>query len=82
MKHARNFVYWHCRSAARWRGWRAPVTVLGVEYNLTSFSAGYGFDSIAIALLAKSTNPIGIIRRRFSEGCAAEWNGRPDAAAN
>ena len=35
--------------------------VLGLEHNLkASFSAGYGFDSIAIALLAKS-NPIGII---------------------
>jgi general nucleoside transport system permease protein len=36
-------------------------TVLGLEHNLkASFSAGYGFDSIAIALLAQS-NPIGII---------------------
>ncbi|KPV51961.1 hypothetical protein SE17_18270 [Kouleothrix aurantiaca] len=35
--------------------------MLGLEHNLkSSFSAGYGFDSIAIALLAKS-NPIGII---------------------
>jgi simple sugar transport system permease protein len=35
--------------------------VLGLEHNLkASFSAGYGFDSIAIALLARS-NPIGII---------------------
>jgi general nucleoside transport system permease protein len=35
--------------------------VLGLEYNLKSqFSAGYGFDSIAIALLARS-NPIAII---------------------
>ncbi len=35
--------------------------VLGLEHNLkASFSAGYGFDSIAIALLARS-NPIAII---------------------
>jgi general nucleoside transport system permease protein len=35
--------------------------VLGLEHNLkAAFSAGYGFDSIAIALLARS-NPIGII---------------------
>jgi simple sugar transport system permease protein len=35
--------------------------VLGLEHNLkAAFSAGYGFDSIAIALLAKS-NPIAII---------------------
>ena len=35
--------------------------VLGLEHNLkTGFSAGYGFDSIAIALLAGS-NPLGII---------------------
>ncbi len=35
--------------------------VLGLEHNVKSlFSSGYGFDSIAIALLAKS-NPVGII---------------------
>jgi simple sugar transport system permease protein len=34
---------------------------LGLEHNVKSvFSSGYGFDSIAIALLAKS-NPIAII---------------------
>jgi simple sugar transport system permease protein len=37
------------------------VQVLGLEHNLkAAFSAGYGFDSIAIALLAAS-NPLGII---------------------
>jgi simple sugar transport system permease protein len=42
-------------------GLAGTTTVLGLEHNLkASFSAGYGFDSIAIALLARS-NPIGII---------------------
>ncbi len=42
-------------------GLAGGATVLGLEHNLkASFSAGYGFDSIAIALLAQS-NPIGII---------------------
>jgi ABC-type uncharacterized transport system permease subunit len=35
--------------------------VLGVNYNLASaFSAGYGFDSIALALLGKS-HPLGVV---------------------
>ena len=35
--------------------------VLGVNYNLAmAFSAGYGFDSIALALLGKS-NPLGVV---------------------
>ena len=34
---------------------------MGLEHNLkASFTAGYGFDSIAVALLARS-NPLGII---------------------
>jgi ABC-type uncharacterized transport system permease subunit len=42
-------------------GLAGAATVLGLEHNLkAAFSAGYGFDSIAIALLARS-NPIGII---------------------
>jgi simple sugar transport system permease protein len=42
-------------------GLAGTVQVLGLEYNLKAqFSAGYGFDSIAIALLARS-NPIAII---------------------
>ncbi len=42
-------------------GMAGASQVLGLEHNLkASFSAGYGFDSIAIALLAAS-NPIGII---------------------
>ncbi|MBA3945354.1 MAG: ABC transporter permease [Herpetosiphonaceae bacterium] len=42
-------------------GMAGVTQVLGVEYNVKSlFSSGYGFDSIAVALLAKS-NPIAII---------------------
>ena len=42
-------------------GMAGASQVLGLEHNLkASFSAGYGFDSIAIALLAAS-NPIGVI---------------------
>lgn len=42
-------------------GMAGAVQVLGLEHNLkASFSAGYGFDSIAIALLAAS-NPLGVI---------------------
>ena len=42
-------------------GLAGAVQVLGLEHNLKAqFSAGYGFDSIAIALLARS-NPIAII---------------------
>ncbi len=42
--------------------------VLGLEHNLPSaFSSGYGYDSIAVALLAKS-NPIGVIPAAFIWG--------------
>jgi general nucleoside transport system permease protein len=42
-------------------GLAGATQVLGLEHNLKAqFSAGYGFDSIAIALLARS-NPIAII---------------------
>lgn len=42
-------------------GMAGAIQVLGLEHNLkASFSAGYGFDSIAIALLAAS-NPIGVV---------------------
>ncbi len=35
--------------------------VLGVNYNLAlAFSSGYGFDSIALALLGKN-NPVGVV---------------------
>lgn len=60
MSITRNFVLAMAMSGAL-AGLAGTVTVLGVEHNLkASFSAGYGFDSIAVALLAKS-NPIGII---------------------
>jgi general nucleoside transport system permease protein len=42
-------------------GLAGAVTILGLEHNYkAAFTGGYGFDSIAIALLAGS-NPIGII---------------------
>lgn len=60
MSITRNFVLAMAMSGAL-AGLAGATTVLGVEYNLkSSFSAGYGFDSIAVALLARS-NPIGII---------------------
>jgi ABC-type uncharacterized transport system permease subunit len=60
MSITRNFVLAMALSGAL-GGLAGASQVLGLEHNLkASFSAGYGFDSIAIALLAKS-NPIGII---------------------
>lgn len=60
MSITRNFVLAMGISGAL-AGLAGASQVLGLEHNLkASFSAGYGFDSIAIALLAKS-NPIGII---------------------
>jgi simple sugar transport system permease protein len=60
MSITRNFVLAMAMSGAL-AGLAGATTVLGVERNLkSSFSAGYGFDSIAVALLARS-NPIGII---------------------
>lgn len=56
----RNFVLAMSMSGGL-AGLAGACTVLGLEHNLkAAFSAGYGFDSIAIALLA-SSNPIGII---------------------
>lgn len=60
MSITRNFVLAMALSGGL-AGLAGATTVLGLEHNLkSSFSAGYGFDSIAIALLAKSS-PIGII---------------------
>jgi simple sugar transport system permease protein len=60
MSITRNFVLAMALSGGL-GGLAGASQVLGLEHNLkASFSAGYGFDSIAIALLAKS-NPIGII---------------------
>lgn len=60
MSITRNFVLAMALSGGL-AGLAGASQVLGLEHNLkSSFSAGYGFDSIAIALLAKS-NPIGII---------------------
>ncbi len=44
-------------------GVAATVEILGLEHNLpVFFSSGYGFDSIAIALVAQN-NPFGILQR-------------------
>jgi general nucleoside transport system permease protein len=60
MSITRNFVLTMAVSGAL-AGLAGVGQVLGLEHNLkSSFSAGYGFDSIAIALLARS-NPIAII---------------------
>ncbi|MCW5848840.1 MAG: ABC transporter permease [Anaerolineae bacterium] len=49
-------------------GLAGGVEVLGLQHNLPAFfSAGYGFDSIAIALLAR-TNPLGIVPAAFLFG--------------
>lgn len=60
MSITRNFVLAMALSGGL-AGLAGASQVLGLEHNLkASFSAGYGFDSIAIALLARS-NPIAII---------------------
>jgi ABC-type uncharacterized transport system permease subunit len=60
MSITRNFVLAMAFSGGL-AGLAGACQVLGLEHNLkAAFSAGYGFDSIAIALLANS-NPIGII---------------------
>jgi simple sugar transport system permease protein len=42
--------------------------VLGLKHNLpAAFSSGYGFDAIAVALLAKS-NPLGVVPAAFLWG--------------
>jgi simple sugar transport system permease protein len=59
MSITRNFVLAMALSGGL-AGLAGASQVLGLEHNLkSSFSAGYGFDSIAIALLA-SSNPLGI----------------------
>ncbi len=60
MSITRNFVLTMALSGAL-AGLAGASQVLGLEHNLkSSFSAGYGFDSIAIALLGRS-DPLGII---------------------
>jgi len=67
MSIVRNFVLAMGISGAL-AGLAGGVEVLGLERNLKSFfSAGYGFDSIAVALLANN-NPIGIIPSAFLFG--------------
>lgn len=49
-------------------GLAGAIEILGLLHNLPAlFSPGYGFDSIAIALLAR-TNPIGIVPAAFLFG--------------
>lgn len=49
-------------------GLSGAVEVLGLQHNLPAFfSAGYGFDSIAVALLAHS-DPLGVIPSAFLFG--------------
>jgi len=63
----RNFVLAMAISGAL-AGLAGGVEVLGLERNVKSFfSAGYGFDSIAVALLANN-NPLGIIPAGFLFG--------------
>ncbi|MEN9933622.1 MAG: hypothetical protein RLZZ387_201 [Chloroflexota bacterium] len=60
MSVTRNIVLTMALSGAL-AGLAGAVTILGLEHNYkAAFTGGYGFDSIAIALLAGS-NPIGII---------------------
>jgi ABC-type uncharacterized transport system permease subunit len=60
MSVTRNFVIALCLSGAL-AGLAGANEVLGVNRNLAlAFSAGYGFDSIALALLGKS-HPLGVV---------------------
>lgn len=60
MSITRNFVIAMCLSGAL-AGLAGTNEVLGVNHNLANaFSSGYGFDSIALALLGKS-HPFGVV---------------------
>ena len=60
MSITRNFVLALCLSGAL-AGLAGANEVLGVNHNLAlAFSSGYGFDSIALALLGKS-HPVGVV---------------------
>jgi len=60
MSITRNFVLALCLSGAL-AGLAGANEVLGVNHNLANaFSSGYGFDSIALALLGKS-HPFGVV---------------------
>ena len=63
----RNFVLAMFLSGAL-AGMAGANEVLGVNHNLASaFSSGYGFDSIALALLGKS-HPVGVVLAAFLFG--------------
>lgn len=60
MNITRNLIIAMCLSGAL-AGMAGANEVLGVNHNLANaFSAGYGFDSIALALLGKS-HPLGVV---------------------
>ncbi len=60
MSITRNFVLAMCLSGAL-AGLAGANEVLGLNHNLAvAFSSGYGFDSIALALLGKS-HPLGVV---------------------
>ena len=60
MSITRNYIIAFCLSGAL-AGLAGANEVLGVNHNLAvAFSAGYGFDSIALALLGKS-HPLGVV---------------------
>jgi simple sugar transport system permease protein len=60
MNITRNLIIAMCLSGAL-AGMAGANEVLGVNHNLAfAFSAGYGFDSIALALLGKS-HPFGVV---------------------
>ena len=63
----RNIVRAMCLSGAL-AGLAGAVEILGLEHNLpVFFSSGYGFDAIAIALVAQN-NPFGILMAAFLFG--------------
>jgi len=60
MSITRNLIIAMCLSGAL-AGLAGANEVLGVNHNLAfAFSSGYGFDSIALALLGKS-HPLGVV---------------------
>ncbi len=60
MSITRNYIITFCLSGAL-AGLAGANEVLGVNHNLAvAFSSGYGFDSIALALLGKS-HPLGVV---------------------
>ncbi len=81
MSITRNFVLSMFLSGAL-AGLSGATQTLGVEHNMKSlFSSGYGFDSIAVALLAKS-NPIAIIPAAIFWGALNNGKGLMQSATH